>query len=161
MAENDAANLPMRDHVAAMMGALREYVNAQIDAMRREVGQRFTASDDATKAALAAADKNTSAALDAAQRAVSKAESAVDKRLEGMNEFRGAVQDITATMMPRAEAENRIATLAKELGALAARIDRGEGRGSGLNASAVYIAMGVAILGGLLGIIAAIAKFIG
>jgi len=161
MAESDAGSLSLREHVAAMMGSLRDYVNAQIEAMRREVGQRFTASDDATKAALAAADKNTSAALDAAQRAVSKAESAVDKRLEGMNEFRGAVQDITATMMPRAEAENRIATLAKEMAALAARMDRGDGRGSGLSSGLVYLCMGIAALGGILGIIAAFAKFIG
>jgi hypothetical protein len=112
---------------------IRDYFLALMGAMQRENDVRFSAMKEATASALAAAEKATAAALDAAQRAVTKAESAVDKRLEGMNEFRGALQDVTTTLMPRAESENRMNQLARDLAALQARIDRQEGRGSGMS----------------------------
>jgi hypothetical protein len=47
------------------------------------------------------------AALSAAKEAVTKAELASDKRFEGVNEFRGALNDQQRTLIPRAEAELR------------------------------------------------------
>jgi len=59
-----------------------------------------------------------SAALAAAEKAVIKAENASEKRFESVNEFRAALTDLTATFIPRAEAENRIAANQKEIVAL-------------------------------------------
>jgi len=53
--------------------------------------------------------------LDAADRAVMKAEAAADKRFESVNEFREQLREQAATLMPRAEAEARIASIDRAL----------------------------------------------
>lgn len=77
-------------------------------------------------------------ALTASDKAVAKAELASDKRFEGVNEFREQLRDQAATLMPRSEAEQRIASTAamlqdvnKRLDEMAARIDRNEGQAMG------------------------------
>ena len=47
-----------------------------------------------------------------AEKAVEAAQVAMDHRLAGMNEIRGALADLTATMMTRSEAEVAVASLA-------------------------------------------------
>jgi hypothetical protein len=77
--------------------------------------------------------ENTSVALLAAQRAVEKAEAASEKRFEGVNEFRASLSDQAMRLMPRAESESRMTALSDQVRDLSSRIDRGEGRGTGLS----------------------------
>jgi hypothetical protein len=110
-----------------------------MDAERDKNEVRFTAMEKATQTA-----------LNGAQRAVEKAETAVEKRLEGMNEFRGSLADQARLLMPRAEADSRISALTEQIKELASRIDRQEGRGSGLNAGWGYLIGAVGLIAGLI-----------
>jgi len=58
------------------------------------------------------------AALASAEKAVTKAEVATEKRFEGVNEFRATLADQAATLMPRAEAEIRFASLLAKIDSL-------------------------------------------
>ncbi len=78
---------------------------------RAAVAQRFVDNGMAVAAALAAAKEAVVAALAAADRAVTKAETAVEKRLEGVNEFRAALSDQQRSLLPRNEAEIRFRSL--------------------------------------------------
>lgn len=100
---------------------LREHLEALIEALDRRVEQRI-------------ADQERAVGLVAlsAKEALVKAETAIERRLDLLNEFRGALHDQTATMMPRAEIEPRL-HLAET------RLDKAEGRGGGLNAGWGYL----------------------
>ena len=58
----------------------------------------------------------------AQNKAVQKAETAMDARLQGMNEFRQSLADQSATMMPRSEYTVQHASLTEKIDALAIRI---------------------------------------
>jgi hypothetical protein len=136
-----------------MAVTLREYFDARLADASRETAGRFAAMEKATASALAAAEKATGAALDAAQRAVEKAETASEKRFEGVNEFRAALSDQTSSLMPRAEAESRFHAIESKIDALASRMDRNEGRGSGLGAGWSYLIGAVGLIGSLIAIV--------
>ena len=80
-------------------------------------------------------DKALQAALAAAERASAKTELAGEKRFELLNELRSGVATI-----------EQLKALEKVVNELKARLDRSEGRGSGLNAGWVYLvgALGLA-----------------
>ncbi len=63
-----------------------------MDERDRRYTQRSSAQDEAVKAALATSKE-----------AVTKAEIATEKRFEGVNEFRSALSDQSATLLPRNE----------------------------------------------------------
>lgn len=106
-------------------------------------GQRFAAQQEALNAALVSQEKAVAAALSAADRAVQKAEVASEKRFDSVNEFRAALSDQTARLMPRTEVDGlvralnervdvQVANLADKIDALRQRADRLEGRSSGV-----------------------------
>ena len=113
------------------LAALRELLETRIDSLDRVLSRRM---DDAGKA--------IDAALVSAEKAVTKAEIASEKRFEGVNEFRKALSDQTATFIPRAEYDSahdalsaRVAANADRVAALelrlTSRLDRGEGSDAG------------------------------
>lgn len=70
-------------------------------------------------------EKAVGLALNTSDKAVQKAETAIEKRLDGVNEFRATLADQQRLLMPRAEVEvivlamnERIAVLTKQLDAL-------------------------------------------
>jgi hypothetical protein len=97
---------------------LRSHVLEVIGEHDRRYEQRFLAQESAVQAALVAQEKAVNAALIAADRAVAKAEQAQERRNEATNEFRGQLADQAATLMPRREAEQSIATLRDQMGVL-------------------------------------------
>jgi deoxyribodipyrimidine photolyase len=127
---------------------LREHFAALLEEADKRYEQRFTDQDAAVKAALAAAEK-----------AVVKAETASEKRFDAVNEFRQTVNDIVNKMMPRSEAENSVKANADKIDALATRIDRTEGRSTGLNAGWVYLVAGIGLLATIVSIITAVIVF--
>lgn len=113
-----------------------------VDTLREHLGQRITDQAAALSRRMDDADKAISAALVSAEKAVVKAEAAAEKRFEGVNEFRRALADQTATFLPRAEystahkaLEDRLAVNAERLTALelrlTSRLDLGEGSDRG------------------------------
>lgn len=116
---------------------LHEHLSSLIKANDHRYEQRFQDAGQAVDAALKAAEK-----------AVTKAEMASEKRFEGVNEFRAALSDQTSTFLPRSEADARISALADKIDALNTKMDKSEGKGSGLYA-------GWGLLVGAIGIAAA------
>lgn len=94
--------------------------------------QRFDAQQKALTDALLAQEKAAGAALQAANAAVAKAETANEKRLDGVNEFRGALDDYARTLMPRTETVTLIAGLTEKIDSLEKRTNTSEGRTVGV-----------------------------
>ena len=132
----------------------REALRAELQSLRDLMNER----DKRYERERESIEQSTRVAMSSAQKAVEKAEAAVEKRLEGMNEFRGSLADQARLLMPRAEAESRMLEMGKQLAMLSSRIDRGEGRSGGLNAGWGYLVGGVGLLGGLIGLFFAISK---
>jgi hypothetical protein len=113
-----------------------------VDTLREHLGQRITDQAAFLGRRMDDADKAIGAALVSAEKAVSKAETAAERRFEGVNEFRKALTDQTATFLPRAEYDaahvalaDRITANAERVAALelrlTSRLDRGEGADAG------------------------------
>jgi hypothetical protein len=109
------------------------------------------------EARLKAQEERVALALSAADRAVTKAEQAVERRLEGMNEFRAAMADQQAKLPTRTEVDSAIAVVIARLDSLGERITRleqAQSRAAGMGAGAwqLWLALGgiVALIAGLL-----------
>jgi len=101
----------------------------------RRYEQRFTSIEREMRDGRAQDRREIDAALAASEKAIDKAERAAEKRFESVNEFRAALSDQTATLMPRAEAEARMAALTEKVDDL--RTSRAEqtGHKSGITAA--------------------------
>lgn len=132
------------------------HLESQIEAAALLNRQRFADTDKAVQAALVAQEKAVAAALAAAERAVNKAEAAAEKRADAANEFRGQLADQAARLMPRAEAEQRIGTVADKIDALAARVDKTEGRSGGVNAGWMILAAAVPMIAAVIAMVTAL-----
>jgi hypothetical protein len=124
---------------------LRDYFERLLAEMDLRYQQRFDAQGQALTAALLAAEKAVQTALTAAEKAVTKAEAATEKRFEGVNEFRQALSDQTSTFPSRAELD----AVRERVADLSTRMDKNEGKGSGLDLGwkvllgAVTLALGI------------------
>lgn len=118
-----------------------------VDTLKQHFDQRFRDQEKAVDAAVQASDKATSVAMTAEQRAVAKAEASTEKRFESVNEFRQTLTDQATTFMPRAEAQVINQALAEKIDILAAKLDKIEGRSSGVGWVGALVAGGVAVLG--------------
>jgi hypothetical protein len=132
------------------------------DTLREHLTQRITDVDRMLSRRMDDADKAIQAALVSAEKAVTKAESATEKRFEGVNEFRQALADQSATLIPRAEFDAAQKALSTQVTAntermaalelrLTSRLDLGQGADAGaagqrgeqrLNISQVIAALG-------------------
>ena len=107
---------------------LKEYLEARLEDADKRYQQRFDAQEAAQKYAQ-----------------------------EKANEFRGSLDDVGKKQMPRTEAEALIRAsgersqvelnaVAAQVHALQGRMDRNEGRGSGLNSGWAYLIAGVGLV---------------
>jgi hypothetical protein len=120
---------------------LKEHLECVISAHDRRYEQRFRDQGAAGESA-----------LNAAKEAVLKAEHASEKRFEGVNEFRAALSDQQRTLMPRAEAELRMAANEAQIKTLLeSRVER---RGESRGAQAIW-----GYIVGAIGLLLAIASF--
>jgi hypothetical protein len=103
------------DHLSCVLRGQERWFLRLLIEKDKQYEQRYKAQQIALTAALTSQEKAVNAALAATDRAVSKAEVASDKRFESVNEFRGNMSDMQATLMPRAEAESRIKSLEDKL----------------------------------------------
>lgn len=139
--------------------SLLRYLRAEINTVRetreaddRRYEQRFIDSQTAVAAALAAARIAVDAALSAAKEAVAKAEAASEKRFEGVNEFRATLSDQQRTLMPRSEAEIRMAAIEKQVEQLSSMGIERRGHQAGAQALWAWIAAAIGIGFGLFSI---------
>lgn len=95
------------------------------------------------------AQQSTAMALAAAEKATSKAEQAIEKRLEGVNEFRATLADQQRTLMPRAEVEVMLSGIRD-------RIEKLEAGRIGATSEQVGIKAGYLWAIGVVGVIATI-----
>jgi len=84
--------------------SLKEYVNDKFDNLEKSIETQIASVTSATNAAIASADK-----------AVAKAEQASEKRFEGINEFRAALQDSTSKNVARTEFDLVVSRLEKDI----------------------------------------------
>jgi hypothetical protein len=103
------------EHFQAILAERDHRYEQRYEASQVAIQAALAADRSAVQAALTAQEKNTQAALVAAKEAVLKAETAAERRFEAVNEFRGQLADQAATFMPRAEAEQRLRSLAEKL----------------------------------------------
>lgn len=129
---------------------------SEVLALRGLLEERYLTQTKALDAAFLAAEKAVTTALASAEKAVTKAEVAATVRFAAVNEFRAQLADQATTFMPRAEAEQRVAALAEKLDLLAARLDKTEGRSTGLSAGWVFLVGGVALISTIIGIFLAL-----
>lgn len=135
---------------------LRVYLETRVDAEHELTQQRFQDRDKAVEAALLSAERAVAAALTAAKEAVAKAEVAQEKRLDSVNEFRAQLADLIRTLMPRAEAEQRIATNGDKIDTLDARIDKTEARIDRTEGKSTGLSTAWAVAIGAVGLVASI-----
>lgn len=129
------------------VGTLREFLQKQMDDQRVLLDERYATQTKALDAAFVAAEKAVTTALSSAEKAVTKSEDAYRSKFADVNEFRKTLSDQAAGFLSRDAAEARFEALAEKLDALATRLDKSEGRGSGLNAGWVYLLAAIGALG--------------
>jgi hypothetical protein len=98
------------------------------------------------------------AALAAAKEAVIKAEVASEKRFEGINEFRGALNDVVSRNVTRNEWSSSHEALIEKITELQRRADKNEGRGSGLSSAGAIAVGAIGVIGTIAFIIDIIIK---
>jgi hypothetical protein len=112
---------------------LRRHMEAMLDAADKRYEQRFLAQADATL----------------------KAESASEKRFDSVNEFRGSLDDMVHTLMPRTESEARHTAASEKIDLLQARLDKSEGSGAGMRQGWTLVVGAIATVGVVMSLIAA------
>lgn len=150
----------MLDHVLALIAAYDTRYEQRFDASQKALDAAFAAQKSAVDAAFSAQKEAIIAALAAQDRAVSKAEAAAEKRFEGVNEFRAQLGDQQRNLMPRAEAEKLIQSLADKIGVLEGFRTEVLSRGTGAKEGWGYAVGVIGLVFVVLGIIAAVAAFL-
>jgi hypothetical protein len=135
---------------------LNAYFQRQLDDLRCLLDERYQTQTTALTAAFAAAERAVQTALLAAKEATNKAELAADKRFDAVNEFRAQLTDQAATFMPRKEADVVLSSLSERVSALTSRIDRSQGKSSGLDKAWALLVAAVVAVGGVVAAVVAI-----
>jgi hypothetical protein len=134
-------------------GDLKALLNERYATQVKALDAAFLAQQTAMQVAFTAADKAVVAALDSAKEAVAKAETANEKRFDSVNEFRAQLADQANTFIPRTEAVTRINSEADKLDALAARLDKLDGRSIGAGMVGALLFSAVAAIGTIIVIV--------
>ena len=111
--------------------ALKEYVDTRLYDMCLKIEQHFDLLD----------------------KAVNKSERAMDKRLDGMNEFRDALEDQNRTFMPRKELESIIGDIQDKLNRLEKHQERIANMKQGGNIVWAYVLSGVSLMAALIALV--------
>ena len=117
--------------------------------------------------ALKSVEQSASAALAASERATNKAEGAIEKRFDGVNEFRQTLGDQANKFITRDEVQTRVLAQDKEMAALVSRLDRMEAakdsvedkEKAGSDRTSLWIAVGAMLAAFLAAAIAGIGLF--
>lgn len=122
--------------------SLKEHVEALMNERDRRYEQRFQAQEAAVKAAIHSAD-----------RANSKAEAAMEKRFDGVNEFRQTLSDQAGQFITRQEVETMFKPLDSKVDENKDTLKEIVGRASGLHASWGYTVGAVGIVAAVVAVL--------
>lgn len=141
-----AAPGPVRDHDDV---PLREYT----ERLAEELAARIVALDALTDAKFVtyrtlidSQAEKVALALAAADRAIQKAEAATEKRFDNVNEFRKTLSDQAQDFVTRREYEVSRQSTVDRLGEVQGRLDKAEGRSTGLQSGYGYLIAGIGAL---------------
>ena len=96
MADDTSMTISLHDFVMAVMNEREKAAIDLAEERDHRYSEKFAAKDYALQIA-------STAAKDASEKALAS----VDRRLEQMNEFRGSLNDVVSTMLPRSEYESK------------------------------------------------------
>jgi hypothetical protein len=165
----DDMRAALEQRIAGELAMLREYIKdltaahdkryeQRFEAQQKALDAAFEAQKDAVTAAMQAQKEAGNAALAAQEAAVAKAETAAEKRFEGADKHRLEQAEQQRTLMPRAEAESRLAALAEKVGVLESFRTEALSKGVGAKESYGWI---IGIVGFVLTILSLISVAIG
>jgi hypothetical protein len=97
----------------------------------RGVERQIQGKERALKDKIIYVEKLSNAALTAANIAIDKSEKAVEKRFDGVNEFRKSLADQTAEFVRKSEIEIRFNAVSSEVAVMRTRIDTEAGKDAG------------------------------
>lgn len=140
--------------------SLKEHFTMVLQQMDRRYEERFAHQERALELALRSQEKLESSSKEA----IIKAETAVEKRFEGVNEFRKALSDQTSTFIPRTEAIQRTEQNAEKIAVvdkrvtegfaqINSRLDLGAGKSVGMNAIWGYIVGAVGLTATIISVV--------
>lgn len=134
---NSETTIPIGDW---SIGSLKVYEDEKLVMLRQLVDER----KEHLKELRAADQRAVDAALVAQEKAIIKAENAAERRFELLNELRGGV----AT-------KEQVEALDKVVDGITSRLDRIEGKSTGLNAGWGYLVGGLGAIATIIGVILA------
>lgn len=134
------------DHVLGIVAGNDKRYEQRFEASQKALDAALTAQKEATVAAFAAQEKAINAALASAERAVLKAEIATEKRFDGVNEFRAALDQQQRTLIPRSEVDVLIRGLDEKIAQLTKQADAIAAERKGGQATWGYVVGGIGVL---------------
>ena len=136
-------------------------LGAHLCEVLRLSGEKYEERDRRYEERFNAQEKATLTALDAARTATSKAESAMERRLEGMNEFRAALTSQTAAFITREVFETRAKNMDLLIAAMREELAQTRGRGAGSVSSRALFFSVIAATGSIIGVVMLIVNLTG
>lgn len=148
-----SVSVEMNDEKTQKLALTLERLATLVVANDVRYSERYEAQQTAMQTALVAQKLTVDTALAAADRAVTKSEIATEKRFDSVNEFRGLVNDLIRTLMPRPEAELLIKGLSEKIDTLTVAAAASAGQRSGIKDGWLYLLGAVSIIGSFSAII--------
>ena len=110
------SGLTLKDYVDVKIEGIEKATNLAKDALERRQTDTNISNREYVDAKIKSAERESEARVLGIEKAYDIARISMDKRLEGMNEFRGALKDQTGLMIRREEFDIQHAALKVELG---------------------------------------------
>ena len=127
--------VPLRDYMDQGLADLARYHDATVDAIQSEIDRR-----------LGEVQRETESRFREQGTALNAASAALDRRLEGMNEFREQIRDVTARKVDDSLVRQTTEALAARVDAAEAALERQRGRMSAYATISVILVTAVTVL---------------
>jgi len=133
--------------------SILKYVDERFDTIKEQVKENDSHLKEFLCDKISTVKESISIAMSAADKATAKAETAMDKRLEGMNEFRNQMGDQQRTFLPRAEYNLGHTNVTDKMDNLEKRLDAIDNKKTGGNIVWAFVISGISFIGMVIGII--------
>lgn len=97
------------------LDTLETHLSSRIDGLQARIVELNDEREDRNKERFINMKSAVDAALTSSEHAIAKAELATEKRFEGVNEFRAALQDQATSLMPRTEYTVQLTALTEKV----------------------------------------------
>lgn len=158
LASQERQSTAINDAQDKRLDGMKEFFLAIIASHADAHEEAHAADSRALSAALQSQKEANFQALASSKEAVQKAEASSERRFESVNEFRSALSDQQRNLMPRTEVAAVMQAMQDKIDGLTHRLDRGDGRGSGLQAGWGYLIGAVGLAGVIISIVITLAR---